>query len=75
LEAQMVKVFYWQWGKRVEHDEQFDDVDEAVAFLFANGVPQRANQVVDFAPDEIVDGARVIRGPDLDRLLSEYERR
>lgn len=71
----MVKVFYWQWGKRVEHDEVFDDLDDALSFLYVHGVPQRAGEVVDFAPDEIVDGDRRISGGELDRLLFEYEMR
>lgn len=71
----MVKVFYWQWGKRVEHDEEFDDLDQALGFLYAHGVPEYAGQVKEFDPDEIMDGDRRISGGELDRLLDEYEMR
>lgn len=70
-----VKVFYWQWGSRVEHGEEFADVEEAVAFLFHHGVPQRAGDIMEFAPDEIVEGLHAIRDEELDRLLNEYEMR
>jgi len=71
----MVTVYYWQWGKRVEHEERFESLDEALSFLYVHGVPQHARQVMDFAPDEIVDGDRRISGDELDRLLAEYEMR
>lgn len=65
----MVKVFYWQWGKRVEHPEPFDDLDEAVSFLVEHGQPRHAGEIREFAPDEIADGERSITGRELDRLL------
>lgn len=71
-EVRMVRVAYWQWGALVEHDEQFEGVAEALAFLAAGGVPRYANQVVDFAPEAIIDGDRVIRDADLNRLLAEW---
>ena len=71
----MVTVFYWQWGKRVEHDEQFGSLDDALSFLFIHGVPQHPSEVKDFAPDEIVVDGRSISGGELARLLDEYETR
>lgn len=64
-------LLYWQWGKHIS--QRFDNLDEALSHIITHGQPRHANEVRDFAAEEIIDGPRRIRGQELDRLVAERE--